>query len=152
MNFFFFFFKQKTAYEIKECDWSSDVCSSDLKAAADYIQYEVLPAYYLTGKLPSVDLSELFIWGEAPQKNAYWRNIYKKLIGYIVIFILVAYIIFLLGFIIYSAIGIYHLWRFGYVGDLTKPVIIIYSIIAILIIILSVVLIGFKPWPIDFNL
>src|ERR1051326_7567056 len=24
-----FFFKQKTAYEIKECDWSSDVCSSD---------------------------------------------------------------------------------------------------------------------------
>ena len=27
-----FFFKQKTAYEIKECDWSSDVCSSDLKA------------------------------------------------------------------------------------------------------------------------
>ena len=30
---FFFFFKQKTAYEIKECDWSSDVCSSDLVAA-----------------------------------------------------------------------------------------------------------------------
>ena len=28
--FVFFFFKQKTAYEIKECDWSSDVCSSDL--------------------------------------------------------------------------------------------------------------------------
>ena len=27
-----FFFKQKTAYEIKECDWSSDVCSSDLEA------------------------------------------------------------------------------------------------------------------------
>ena len=27
----FFFFKQKTAYEIKECDWSSDVCSSDLE-------------------------------------------------------------------------------------------------------------------------
>src|SRR5213595_3999776 len=26
----FFFFKQKTAYEITEGDWSSDVCSSDL--------------------------------------------------------------------------------------------------------------------------
>src|ERR1051326_4630546 len=25
----FFFFKQKTAYEIKECDWSSDVCAGD---------------------------------------------------------------------------------------------------------------------------
>src|SRR5210317_465046 len=27
--FFVFFFKQKTAYEISECDWSSDVCSSE---------------------------------------------------------------------------------------------------------------------------
>ena len=27
---FFFFFKQKTAYEIVSRDWSSDVCSSDL--------------------------------------------------------------------------------------------------------------------------
>ena len=26
----FFFFKQKTAYEIGTGDWSSDVCSSDL--------------------------------------------------------------------------------------------------------------------------
>ena len=32
--FFIFFFKQKTAYEIKECDWSSDVCSSDLGNSA----------------------------------------------------------------------------------------------------------------------
>src|ERR1043166_9443239 len=29
-SFFFFFFKQKTAYEIPKRDWSSDVCSSDL--------------------------------------------------------------------------------------------------------------------------
>ena len=29
--FFFFFFKQKTAYEIVSRDWSSDVCSSDLE-------------------------------------------------------------------------------------------------------------------------
>ena len=27
----FFFYKQKTAYEIYQCDWSSDVCSSDLE-------------------------------------------------------------------------------------------------------------------------
>src|SRR3546814_3579338 len=35
----FFFFKQKTAYEMRISDWSSDVCSSDLfvlpKAAID---------------------------------------------------------------------------------------------------------------------
>src|SRR3546814_4530178 len=29
----FFFFKQKTAYELRISDWSSDVCSSDLEAA-----------------------------------------------------------------------------------------------------------------------
>src|SRR3546814_1296702 len=28
--YFFFFFKQKTAYEMRISDWSSDVCSSDL--------------------------------------------------------------------------------------------------------------------------
>src|SRR5213082_1639168 len=32
--FFFFFFKQKTAYEIVSGDWSSDVCSSDLTISA----------------------------------------------------------------------------------------------------------------------
>src|SRR3546814_17544570 len=30
MYMFFFFFKQKTAYEMRISDWSSDVCSSDL--------------------------------------------------------------------------------------------------------------------------
>src|SRR3546814_6381328 len=31
--FVFFFFKQKTAYEMRISDWSSDVCSSDLRDA-----------------------------------------------------------------------------------------------------------------------
>src|SRR3546814_3951759 len=34
MIIFFFFFKQKTAYELRISDWSSDVCSSDLKSSA----------------------------------------------------------------------------------------------------------------------
>src|SRR3546814_3555121 len=29
-----FFFKQKTAYELRISDWSSDVCSSDLRGVA----------------------------------------------------------------------------------------------------------------------
>src|SRR3546814_7756742 len=33
-SFFFFFFKQKTAYEMRISDWSSDVCSSDLTEVA----------------------------------------------------------------------------------------------------------------------
>src|SRR3546814_4471094 len=32
--FSFFFFKQKTAYEMRISDWSSDVCSSDLGTSA----------------------------------------------------------------------------------------------------------------------
>src|SRR3546814_8182618 len=35
MEFCFFFFKQKTAYEMRISDWSSDVCSSDLYAVED---------------------------------------------------------------------------------------------------------------------
>src|SRR3546814_1866721 len=35
MSFFcFFFFKQKTAYDVRISDWSSDVCSSDLLTRA----------------------------------------------------------------------------------------------------------------------
>src|SRR3546814_3797855 len=30
---FLYFFKQKTSYEMRISDWSSDVCSSDLKTA-----------------------------------------------------------------------------------------------------------------------
>src|SRR3546814_3133058 len=35
MMFVFFFFKQKTAYEMRISDWSSDVCSSDLKISEE---------------------------------------------------------------------------------------------------------------------
>src|ERR1044072_9518975 len=31
-----FFIKQKTEYEIYQCDWSSDLCSSDLPEAAGF--------------------------------------------------------------------------------------------------------------------
>src|SRR3546814_3238785 len=54
-----FFFKQKTAYERRISDWSSDVCSSDLASVAENGINGLLA---LTGKpLPSVysaDLSE----------------------------------------------------------------------------------------------
>src|SRR3546814_18462822 len=37
---FFFFFKQKTAYEMRISDWSSDVCSSDLIAEDTIANFE----------------------------------------------------------------------------------------------------------------
>ena len=54
----FFFFKQKTAYEIKECDWSSEVCSSDLRRF-NHLYGDVfpIPKVKLThfSRLPGVD-------------------------------------------------------------------------------------------------
>src|SRR3546814_13732417 len=40
-----FFVKQKTAYELRISDWSSDVCSSDL--AADVVKSISLPRQYI---------------------------------------------------------------------------------------------------------
>src|SRR3546814_19372557 len=42
----FFFFKQKTAYEMRISDWSSDVCSSDLDEPEQSI-YRTLCRFYL---------------------------------------------------------------------------------------------------------
>src|SRR3546814_4332555 len=39
---FFFFFKQKTAYEMRISDWSSDVCSSDLVKLARIFVAEIV--------------------------------------------------------------------------------------------------------------
>src|ERR1044072_9132472 len=39
MSFYYFFFKQKTSYEIYQCDWSSDVCSSDLPPSVRGVRF-----------------------------------------------------------------------------------------------------------------
>src|SRR3546814_15411261 len=43
LDILFFFFKQKTAYEMRISDWSSDVCSSDLQVMA-------VPTIFLNGE------------------------------------------------------------------------------------------------------
>src|SRR3546814_7069549 len=42
MIVFIFFFKQKTAYEMRISDWSSDVCSSDLGTRYHLSSYGML--------------------------------------------------------------------------------------------------------------
>src|SRR3546814_16231887 len=53
----FFFFKQKTAYEMRISDWSSDVCSSDLviEGAAALADYDaiIIGAPTRFGRMPS---------------------------------------------------------------------------------------------------
>src|SRR3546814_17171400 len=63
----FFFFKQKTAYEMRISDWSSDVCSSDLqrplaRGIEEALSREFFPAVLqqiqqraLTGQLQRLD-------------------------------------------------------------------------------------------------
>src|SRR3546814_20758480 len=56
----FFFFKQKTAYEMRISDWSSDVCSSDLDGSTGRLKFnplanwtrEMLDAYFEAHDLP----------------------------------------------------------------------------------------------------
>src|SRR3546814_20742350 len=60
MFLLFFFFKQKTAYEMRISDWSSDVCSSDL-FLRHYIvfnadQIDGLPAYFYPSDEPEQPL------------------------------------------------------------------------------------------------
>src|SRR3546814_7699078 len=45
LYFLFFFFKQKTAYEMRISDWSSDVCSSDLSTENQEKQLLVWNSY-----------------------------------------------------------------------------------------------------------
>src|SRR3546814_9265437 len=62
--FFFFFFKQKTAYEMRISDWSSDVCSSDLEASPQCIGISVSGPCYFPGAqmirvgLPRANISD----------------------------------------------------------------------------------------------
>src|SRR3546814_2766896 len=57
----FFFFKQKTAYEMRISDWSSDVCSSDLlphgPGIANYLLFfERNPAWFYGAGTPTCAL------------------------------------------------------------------------------------------------
>lgn len=53
-----------------------------------------------------------------------------------------SYGFFILIYVLFSLAGIYHLWRFGYSGDLSKVVIIFYSIVSFLIIMITVLLLS----------
>src|SRR3546814_2619052 len=53
----FFFFKQKTAYEMRISDWSSDVCSSDLHTRIEEEIFYPAPR----GKIEEDDLDEAYV-------------------------------------------------------------------------------------------
>src|SRR3546814_9533445 len=53
LSCFFVFFKQKTAYEMRISDWSSDVCSSDLCGLETDNQTPIVPIF---GRLVGMEL------------------------------------------------------------------------------------------------
>src|SRR3546814_1567758 len=55
-----FFFKQKTAYEMRISDWSSDVCSSDLPAGTSQdVMRTALAKHYGRQQQPRADFSNV---------------------------------------------------------------------------------------------
>src|SRR3546814_18519702 len=61
MVFFFFFFKQKTAYEMRISDWSSDVCSSDLLIHGAFALREQQIMLIVLGLIDVVMISNLLV-------------------------------------------------------------------------------------------
>src|SRR3546814_6868703 len=64
----FFFFKQKTAYEMRISDWSSDVCSSDLRSATEHDRGCVVILSSLTDMSPLLAI-------RFPQARTMWTSI-----------------------------------------------------------------------------
>jgi len=60
--------------------------------------------------------------------------------------LLVIYFLYVLGFIIFSIMGLYHLWKYGFRGDMTKITMITYVIVSGLIIIFSLIAILSLNW------
>src|SRR3546814_493962 len=61
-----FFFKQKTAYEMRISDWSSDVCSSDL-AHMGFVTLGIFIALALVRDLDNIDAARLGLQGAMVQ-------------------------------------------------------------------------------------
>ena len=74
----FFFFKQKTAYEIKECDWSSDVCSSDLKLMKMHDWLQKLDDFLKVSEKELLTHTGQISHSEAIEKARYEYSQYRK--------------------------------------------------------------------------
>src|SRR3546814_505074 len=66
---FFFFFKQKTAYEMRISDWSSDVCSSDLAVTSNDIARNGSGALEVVGCAGCHLIHEDFFGDASPEQH-----------------------------------------------------------------------------------
>src|SRR3546814_10096460 len=73
----FFFFKQKTAYEMRISDWSSDVCSSDLVHPETYMT--TLPGVFAGGD--NVNGADLVVTALADGRRSEERRVGKECVS-----------------------------------------------------------------------
>src|SRR3546814_7232773 len=69
----FFFFKQKTAYEMRISDWSSDVCSSDL-----YLWSLALTSWSAWRVVPLQEATNPMVNGQPARPNGDQRDRYRR--------------------------------------------------------------------------
>src|SRR3546814_10867575 len=76
----FFFFNQKTAYEMRISDWSSDVCSSDLFFALDPNGFAI-QSFWPVSETKSI--LDIYVVGlkSAPSNPEYWVEMRKVMDG-----------------------------------------------------------------------
>src|SRR3546814_4814161 len=81
--FVVFFFKQKTAYEVRISDWSSDVCSSDLVRPRSEGEVEGGALAYLAGRpqAPAVLVDDPLNGGEADAGSGKLAGVVQALKG-----------------------------------------------------------------------
>src|SRR3546814_10041015 len=60
--FVFFFFKQKTAYEMRISDWSSDMCSSDLRSRIQQYQHQLEVYAHLVEERTGLKVSRMHLY------------------------------------------------------------------------------------------
>src|SRR3546814_3272416 len=70
----FFFFKQKTAYDMRISDWIADVCSSDL-AVFSYRPPQVGPTFLFIEDVVAI---KIVVAGNTPEVTRKWHERFVK--------------------------------------------------------------------------
>lgn len=65
------------------------------------------------------------------------------------VFLILAYLFYLVLFSVFSYFALYHLWRFGFVGDATKTMMIGYTTAVGIVVAISFILIAIIPWLVE---
>src|SRR3546814_10375149 len=78
---YFFFFKQKTAYEMRISDWNSDVCSSDLLLADVGAKMTSASSVMVNSSRLRIDTSTILVHRFMRQRRSEERRVGKECVS-----------------------------------------------------------------------